>query len=70
MPYFSLLNFWLLIDFRRGGIIVFSCAPTGESTRLQCIVLNPWSHRWSWLNNTRPKDVSVRKGLVLVGDGE
>lgn len=70
MSYFSLLNFWLLIDSRGGGIIAFSFAPIGETTWLQCIVLNLWSHRLPWLNNTKPKGVSVRKRPVLVGDGE
>lgn len=42
----SLLDDWLLLDSERGTVIVFSCRLTEDTTSLQGLVPNPWSHKW------------------------
>lgn len=43
--YISLLNYWLLTDPGRVGLIAFSCIPNSESAMYPQIVQNSWSHR-------------------------
>lgn len=67
--HFSPLNNWLLIESGGlGSLCSYSCSPTGESTSLCCIIPNPWSHRWLWLNSvvhgTKQTDMNIRRGLV------
>lgn len=52
----------------RGTVLVFSCVPTAEPTRLQGLAApNVRSHRWSWLNSGCPRtkqiDMHVGKGI-------
>lgn len=65
--YLSTVTYRLLIHAGEGRVILCSCVPTGESTRLQWIVPNPWSHRQPWLNSVgqKPKDMNIGNGLTV-----
>lgn len=51
----ALLDYWLMADSVRRVHYLGLCANYGESTRFQCILPNPWSHRWKWLNSAGHK---------------
>lgn len=61
---FTHINCWLLVILGREGIIIFSCVSSAQSTRIQCITLNPWTHRWPRLNLLEHKTRWVWERLV------